>query len=415
MIISIFGESKGNKLMHKMHSVKLKGLALLSTALSCNYAVAQSAASIDLGGFDLFPSLKAEFGHDDNLLRDNDNEVESWKSTIAPEFIIVNSFGLNQIQAGYRVERGDYFSSQQDNYTDHLLNLLGEFDLNARNRFSLEAIYQDDHDDRGTSFTIGQGDILARPDQYKSTQIDATYSYGAMTSKGRLDLNLGYSTRDYDINTPTYRSRDRDTRTVSGTFYYNLMPATDLTLDVIYNDIDYDFAIDPSAPLDSEEIRTLVGVEWETTAITTGYVKVGHRRKDFDNGSRENFSGLDWRVGVTWDLRTYSTIDVTTFTTTNETNGVGDFIDTQTYRVSWDHEWLDRLSTTLRFAYSEDEYTGSGATRVDDNITASASLNYAMRRFLVIQAGYTHDKRNSTQDTIDFDRNIVSLTVNVTL
>ena len=70
--------------MHKMHSVKLKGLALLSTALTCNCAVAQSAASIDLGGFDLFPSLKAEFGHDDNLLRDDENEVESWKSTIAP-------------------------------------------------------------------------------------------------------------------------------------------------------------------------------------------------------------------------------------------------------------------------------------------------------------------------------------------
>lgn len=398
-----------------MHNAKITSLVLLSTTIICGNAVAQTAASIDLGGFDLFPSFKAEFGHDDNVLRDDTSEIESWKSTIAPELILVNSFGLNQIQAGYRLERGNYFSSQQDNYTDHLFNLLGSFDLNARNRFSVEAIYQDDHDDRGTAFTIGQGDILSTPDQFKSTQLDATYSYGALTSKGRVDINIGYGTTDYDVETPIYQSRDRNTRSVSGTFYYNVMPATDLTLDVIYNNINYDFALDPTAPLDSEEVRTLVGVEWETTAKTTGYFKVGHRRKDFDDGSRANFSGLDWRVGVTWDLRTYSTFDFTTFTTTNETNGVGDFIDTQTYRLSWNHEWLDRFSTTMRFAYSEDEYTGSGAVRVDDNITASATLNYAVRRFMVIQAGYTHDRRNSTQNIIDFDRNIVSLTVNVTL
>ena len=162
-------------------------------------------------------------------------------------------------------------------------------------------------------------------------------------------------------------------------------------------------------------MRTLVGVEWDTTAKTTGYFKIGHRQKDFDNGSRANFSGLDWLIGVTWNPRTYSTIDFTTFTTTNETNGVGDFIDTQTYELTWDHEWLDRVSTTFKALYSEDEYTGSNATRIDDNVTGIFTVNYAARRFMVIQAGYTRDSRGSTQNLFDFDRNIVSLTVNVTL
>jgi len=158
-----------------------------------------------------------------------------------------------------------------------------------------------------------------------------------------------------------------------------------------------------------------VGVEWDTTAKTTGYFKVGHRRKEFDDGSRDNFSGLDWRIGVTWSPRTYSTVDFTTFTNTNETNGVGDFIDTQTYRVTWDHEWLERVSTTLRASYSEDEYTGSGATRIDDNTTASFFLNYQARRYMQVQLGVTHDRRNSNQVSIDFDRNILSLSLNITL
>ena len=69
------------------------------------------------------------------------------------------------------------------------------------------------------------------------------------------------------------------------------MPATDLTFDVIYNDIEYDFAIDPTAPLDSEETRLLVGVEWESTAQTTGYAKIGNRKKISKGRAR---TSADW-------------------------------------------------------------------------------------------------------------------------
>ena len=225
----------------------------------------------------------------------------------------------------------------------------------------------------------------------------------------------GYSSVDYDINTDLYRTRDRKTNTLAGTFFYNIMPATDLTLDVIYNDIDYDFAIDPTAPLDSEEVRTLVGVEWDTTAKTSGYVKIGHRQKEFDDGDRADFSGLDWLIGVTWNPRTYSTLDFTTFTTTNETNGEGDFIDRQTYQLTWDHKWQDRVSTSFEAIYSEDEYTGANSTRVDDNTTISFFVNYTARRYLMFNAGYTFDQRNSNQNVIDFNRNVVSVGLTVTL
>jgi len=392
---------------------------ILATAITSSFvsydASAQQAASMDLGGFELFPAVQLSLFHDNNVIRSNDDEIDSWASAVIPEFILVNSYGLNEIQFGYRLSRADYFTSTNDDYTDHLLFSDIALDFNVRNRMNITAEYEYGHDDRGTGFSIGSGELLSSPDTYKYSNLSATYSYGALTSKGRIDFTLGYSGKDYDIDTDIYRTRDRSTVNMAGTFYYNIMPATDLTLDVIYNNINYDFAIDPTSPLDSEEVRTLVGVEWDTTAKTTGYFKVGHRRKEFDDGSRDNFSGLDWRIGVTWSPRTYSTVDFTTFTNTNETNGVGDFIDTQTYRVTWDHEWLERVSTTLRASYSEDEYTGSGATRIDDNTTASFFLNYQARRYMQVQLGVTHDRRNSNQVSIDFDRNILSLSLNITL
>ena len=395
--------------------VYIKSSIIATGLLVSLFSFAQTPASIDVGGFDLYPSLNATFGHDDNLLRSDDSEVESWMSVLSPELILVNSYGLNEFQIGYRLERGDYYSSQADDYTDHLFNASANLEFDVRNRLEVLAIYMDDHDERGTNFTIGRGDSIETPDQFKQSRIEATYSYGAPSATGRLDLMAGYSSVDYDINTDLYRTRDRKTNTLAGTFFYNIMPATDLTLDVIYNDIDYDFAIDPTAPLDSEEVRTLVGVEWDTTAKTSGYVKIGHRQKEFDDGDRADFSGLDWLIGVTWNPRTYSTLDFTTFTTTNETNGEGDFIDRQTYQLTWDHKWQDRVSTSFEAIYSEDEYTGANSTRVDDNTTISFFVNYTARRYLMFNAGYTFDQRNSNQNVIDFNRNVVSVGLTVTL
>ena len=396
-------------MVYKKYSTIATGLLISLSSF------AQTPASVDMGGFDLFPYFNATFGHDDNLLRSEDSEVESWMSVLSPEFILVNSYGLNEFQFGYRLERGDYYSSQADDYTDHLLNASANLEFDVRNRLEILAIYMDDHDERGTNFTIGRGDSIETPDQFKQSRIEATYSYGAPSATGRLDLMAGYSSVDYDINTDLYRTRDRKTNTLAGTFFYNIMPATDLTLDVIYNDIDYDFAIDPTAPLDSEEVRTLVGVEWDTTAKTSGYVKIGHRKKEFDDGDRADFSGLDWLIGVTWNPRTYSTLDFTTFTTTNETNGEGDFIDRQTFQLTWDHKWQDRVSTSFEAVYSEDEYTGANSTRVDDNTTISFRVNYTARRYLTFNAGYTFDQRDSNQSVIDFSRNVVSVGLTVTL
>ncbi len=395
--------------------VYIKSSIIATGLLVSLFSFAQTPASIDVGGFDLYPSLNATLGHDDNLLRSDDSEVESWMSVLSPELILVNSYGLNEFQIGYRLERGDYYSSQADDYTDHLFNASANLEFDVRNRLEVLAIYMDDHDERGTNFTIGRGDSIETPDQFKQSRVEATYSYGAPSATGRLDLMAGYSSVDYDINTDLYRTRDRKTNTLAGTFFYNIMPATDLTLDVIYNDIDYDFAIDPTAPLDSEEVRTLVGVEWDTTAKTSGYVKIGHRQKEFDDGDRADFSGLDWLIGVTWNPRTYSTLDFTTFTTTNETNGEGDFIDRQTYQLTWDHKWQDRVSTSFEAIYSEDEYTGANSTRVDDNTTISFFVNYTARRYLMFNAGYTFDQRNSNQNVIDFNRNVVSVGLTVTL
>lgn len=401
--------------------MRMKQLALVIATAYAGSASAQEGASIDVGMFDLFPKLNVTTEHDSNVTRSETNEIESWVMKVAPEVSFVRQYGLNQFEFAYSLENGQYFSSDTDDYTDHFATARLSHEFNSKNRLNAEVNYIDGHDVRGTSFSIGRADDLTSPDTYKNTSSVVTYGYGGLTSTARVDISVGYSTVNYDLNTDEYRSRDRDTLSLTGTFYYSIGAATDLTFDLISNQVDYDFALDAANPLDSDETRALVGIRWESTAKTTGYAKVGYRRKDFDAESRETFNGADWQVGVTWEPTTYSRLDFTTFTNSNETNANGDFINTIVYNVSYDHQWLDRLATEYDATYSTDEYEGEdtantgGINRKDKTASLYVGAKYDFRRWLVVRAGYTFENRDSNFTGIDFDRNVFSLQVTATL
>ena len=389
----------------------------LATLLSTFSVQSQDAGRVEVGSFDLIPVLDYSLAYDNNLTRADTNEISSWVSNITPEVILLNNFGANQLQFGYRLDRGVYHSSQKDNYTDHFLNAALDYEINARHKVKTSIDWEDGHDDRGTRFSIGNGNQLNSPDQYTHTDIDLVYTYGVLTAPLGLDLLANYKSLDYDINTPLYRSRDRDITTTGATLRYELAPLTDFTLDYIHKEVDYDFALSADNPLDSTEDLFLLGIDWESTAQTSGYAKLGYRQKDFEAAQRDTFNGVDWQLGVVWEPVSYSRVNVTTFTNTNETNGEGNFIKSRTFRANWEHDWLERLSTRVVFAFDKDKYEGvEGITvRRDDNIRLSTGVGYDFRRWMVINLDYIMEQRNSNRDVIDYDRDQIKLSVRITL
>jgi hypothetical protein len=395
----------------------LKKLALASSALLFHTTLVaqEEAGSIDLGGFELFPSLTVTHALDDNVTRTATGEIDSWKRIVSPELVLLNDFGGNTLQFGYRLERGDYFSSSQDDYTDHFISALYDYEINSRHRAKVTGEYEDGHDDRGTSFSIGTGNALETPDQYKSLNGELVYSYGALTADARLDFILGYRDLDYDRSEEVYLARDRDFVTLGGIFYYQVAPATDLVVDVSQTEVTYDYLIEGAETLDSTNSSILVGVQWESTAATSGFAKIGYQQKDFDSALREEFSGFDWELGVTWQPIDRSTIEFSTRSDTNETNGEGNFIQRRSYGAVWKHEWLDRVSSRASFAFIDDIYEGSVNNREDDITQLSLAVDYQFRRWLKFELAYQYDERESTVETIDYDRNLISIGVNITL
>ncbi len=385
--------------------------------LVCTSATAQDsqAGSIDLGGFELIPALTATLSHNDNVTRSSTDEQSSYTSVISPEVILLNNFGTNTLQFGYRLSRGDYFSSDADDYTDHFLSASLEYEINSKNRFETGFYFEDGHDERGTVFSIGRGESLSSPDQFKQNEFDFVYTYGSLNATARFDVSLNRLALDYDINTPEYLVRDRVLVDFGGAFYYRIGSATDLVINLNHTDINYDFDADPAVPLDSRSKTILIGAEWEATAATSGYAKIGYQRKEFDAPDRSDFSGARWAVGVEWQPIERAVIGVSSNADTRETNGEGNFIRSKDATLSWDHQWLERISTRASVSVGSDTYEGEVDPRKDDIQRLKFSATYQFRRWLSFQAAYQFDERDSNREIIDYNRNLFSISTRVTL
>ncbi|WP_338853452.1 outer membrane beta-barrel protein [Alteromonas macleodii] len=399
--------------------IRTKSILAMSVICATPTLNAQEAGRIQAGQFDLIPSFTSSMAYVDNVAnaRDNQRKIYSWRTILSPELIAATQVDGNPVQIGYRLERGVYFSSDNDDYTDHFVEASGNFELNSRHRVSALAQYEDGHEDRGTGFSIGTGLDISTPDTYKSSNLSAEYSYGAVTSDGLITLKTRRQALDYDRSEDAYLIRDRVKTMVGGEFGYQLGSATRAVLDVTKTYVRYDEQLN-FVTRDSDETRVLVGVVWESTAATTGFAKVGYKEKDFDNQARGTFYGTDWEVGIDWQPVSYTTFRISTSADTFETNGEGDFIRGQNYSVRWNHDWLERLSTSFSVTQQNDEYVFNEVdidNRDDELMNYSAALNYQARRWLKFSTYYQFTDRDSNRETIGYDKSVVGVTAEVTL
>lgn len=351
-------------------------------------------------GWHSFFKLGFNNTYNDNIFSTNGNETESWITSLLPTARIEARPGLDRYYLEYAGDIGWYENSSTDDYDDHRLTASMHRDLNSRNRLDLTAEAIKEHDERGTGRTDGAGGVGNQaPDEYHTLGLRGVYGFGAMSAKGRFDFEGGYLSKEYDNNRAATNVRDRDNLDLGVTFYYRLQPKTSLLLQAKNTRLDYDTA----NTLDSDERRLLAGLTWDATAKTTGMAKFGYLNKEFDSAARSDFEGFSWEVGVRWMPRTYSYFDLNTSRMTEETDGTGDYILSETHRLSWTHDWSYRFSTNVGVSYADKEYGASN--RQDDEYSAGVSGTYLIQRWLSLKAGYDYTERDSNQNANDYDRN----------
>lgn len=370
----------------------------------------KGAASFPVGPLNVFPGIDLAQGYDDNLFWTPSNTKSSAFTVVSPYVRAEARPGPDRYEATLRVSNGHFWSSSHDNYTDYSLIGNGELVFDGRTGLKLRAEFRHGHDARGSTDRAG----TATPSEYNNYGLDGVFRYGAPGAQGRIEIDAGAFARRYTNYHDITDASNRNTWQAGGTFFWRVMPRTEVLIQAQHRDIHYtDFS--PPPTLSSTENRFYLGLKWEATAKTTGTIKLGRLTKNFDSSARDNFAGNSWEVGVRWSPLTYSVFDLVTSRQPGESTGVGDAIISSAYDLTWNHAWSSRLRTQALAGYRKDSFLDSSPDRKDDTTSFGVKVSYDFRRWLLFGAEYTHTNRDSTLNVDDYKRNLFRLTVGATL
>ena len=89
-------------------------------------------SSVAVGNLALTPTVDVAVGHTDNLYNSTQNETSTWFSKVRPSFDLQGHKGGLVAVVTYSLEQGSYFSSHDNDYTDHALSGYATADFDSR-------------------------------------------------------------------------------------------------------------------------------------------------------------------------------------------------------------------------------------------------------------------------------------------
>ncbi|WP_280326427.1 outer membrane beta-barrel protein [Pseudomonas sp. BN102] len=382
--------------------------AVVSVALSTNAWAIEPQFIKLTDSLTFTPTLKVGERYDDNFRAVEEGEKSSWITQIAPSFELGAEGRKSAYKLTYSANTDIFHSSHKDDNTDHHLNADAVLKFDARNQLKLDAGYQQVEDTAVDDRNLTNGQSLEN-NKYTIANIGGVYTYGAESARAQIDLGADYRELRYQNSDHLNAENEYDTTALRSTFYYRVAPKTRALLEARHSDYDYV----TNDRLNSNDIALLGGLTWEATAKTSGSVKIGAEKKRFDDSSVDEQSGSMWEVGVKWKPRTYSTFNLETSRELDEGDDGSSSIQSQSVSLSWEHEWLERLSSDVSYSYADEEYQDIDR---DDKIKSfSVALTYEMRRWLDVGVGYIYAEDDSTAIGESYERNIYSVSVIVSL
>lgn len=388
-------------------------------------ALQPEPATIDMDPYAATPTLNLGASHDSNIYSAPTGEVDSGIFTVNPVLIARDEDGDEFNQILLSVTGGFYDNDSDDNYTDYATGFSGNYMLADNISTALGLRYTQGHDPRGSGGTIGcaaTATCPTEPDVYNDAIVSLAGTLGTEESRGRVTADADFDAKRYTTNGARTQFREYDRAGTGVKFAWRVGGKTDAVLEV--NLDDYDYSVDPAvtvaAPggtLDSTNLEYLLGVEWEVSGKTTGYAKVGQQEKEFDSAARTDGDDAAWRAGLTWTPSKQTTLDASVFNRFDETDGTGDFASTTGYQLYLARVINERFEPYLSAVSTTKDYESVTVLRSDDNTNYTLGLNYKFRRWAVLGLSYSTTENDSTDATgaLDYDRDVIALTANLTL
>lgn len=370
------------------------------------------AAPIEVGSFELFPTLELGSTYDDNIYATPSDERDDAIGTIRPIVNLFSNWGRHALSVTAFGDINYYSQHADENYNNGVIDVNGRYDIASQTWLSGRAGYQRLAESR-TSPNAVDG---AEPTTFGVGKAGLSAYRGVGKLKASADYD--YKRFDYD-DTPADNGtiidqsvRNRNEHVMGGKLAYEISPNVKPYVRGDYNIRDYDH----NALHNSDGFDTLVGMEADFGGITSMDLFAGWMTQYYDNFTVKKVVSTP-RVGgrLEWNVTGLTSVVFEADRTIEETatDAFDSYIQTGG-SATLTHELLRNVLLEGNTAFSHGDFNGS-VDREDDTVSAGLGGRYLINRNLYSDLLYSWERRYSTEDTAEYTRNMVTLRLGVRL
>lgn len=361
----------------------------------------------------LLINFRIEPFYNSNVLYNNQTHLGSFGTFINPSFLIPMGNDKFSAVLDYGFRASIYQAVPQNNYVDNFLGASTVLEFDHRNRLAITARGAFAHDPLGTMFS--QGNVvkfLQRPNEWTGYSFSTLYQYGAAKAQGNLNFRFSVDDRRYTNNLLLTKQRDLTTYNLGATFFYRVMPKTNLVFEVNDTILDYPYPQNNGGSLNGSVYRAFTGATWVPTVKTRVVAKVGYQWRQFTDENYQSKGSPAFQGMVAWQPRPQDGLMLSMSNAFNEALIFGsNSVNTQNYAFNWNHVWLERFTTNAGVFYMNQQFSGNDTQ--NQTINGMLGANYAFRPGINTGLEYRYSTRFSNRQQYSFDQNLVLMWLQV--
>jgi hypothetical protein len=345
----------------------------------------------------------------DNVLN-NSAEISDTAIIFNPKAQYLSLVGKHKFLVNYDGNIAQYTKDNDLSYNEHAVSIGAHLDHSYKLNTEFKLSYDKQIEEPGSTNTSTQD--LIDYNQYKKKSALAKLYYGQKSSFGQIIIDYNYDEYEYTNNNQSFRDLNRDK--LGATFFYRIAPKTRLLFQASVTNYDYDDQrLDSGITFNQTSVRQLytTGVEWNTTAKTTGIFRIGYQKQAFDDARFNDISGLSYNLNLIWKPTTYTRVSFGTKRETSESAQLneGAFVSTS-YSVNLAHSLTKMTKLSAQYRLSNDDIVSS-TNRVDKRNIIKVAATHSLRKWLNISLSYQYQEKSSNIEQFNYDSNTIGLTL----
>ena len=306
----------------------------------------------------------------DNRSRDSiDQQDSTWLNLVDAGMALRFDAPGSGWELRYEAEAARHELEAEKKYVDHSLSGKGLLRLGNQHSLEIKADLDMTQDDKGKTRARGVRRLLQSQNSLARTEVGVMYQFGDDSSQEPLHATVTYSGLDYqnhDDSSSQEFGYSEDY--VAGAFSLRLVPATALLLEVSRLEVAYGEGLQTLPTWGNTRDSIATGLSWQTSATTSGSVKLGYLQRTFDTRQQETFAIPSWELRLAWTPDAGSTLKVESQRFDRETTAGDDIIDTRSYGVNWTRRWNDQWSMQVTGTYLDEVYGRTHRPRPSANL-----------------------------------------------